>query len=123
MEVIRADIELAKRQIFSKRLHLDDQLSKIYGVQYFSCITLMMSNEKTSSPQCEEEGPGREIYPDVAYFIMYRPSEAVTKAKYFPFYTTLIIIIIIINNNSHNNNSHNNNNNNNNINNKNNNQQ
>ena len=41
----------------------------------FSCITLMMSNEKTSSPQCEEEGPAREIYPGVAYFIVYRRSK------------------------------------------------
>ena len=82
--VIRADIELAKRQICSKRLHLDDQLSKIYGVQYFfSCITLMMSNKKTSSPQCEQEGPGREIYPGVAYFIVYRPSEACNESKIF----------------------------------------
>ena len=43
----------------------------------------MMSNKKTSSPQCEEEGPAREIYPGIAYFIMYRPSEACNESKIF----------------------------------------
>ena len=48
-----------------------------------SRASLWRCQTRKSSPQCEEEGPGREIYPGVAYFIEYRPSEACNESKIF----------------------------------------
>ena len=69
------DRELAKNQICSKRLMLDELLAKIAGVQFFfSCITMMRSNSKRA--RCgEEKGKEAEIYPGVAYFIAYRQND------------------------------------------------
>ena len=49
------DLQIANNLICSKRLHLDDALSQLNGVQfYFSCITAVSSNAKASQPS----GPG-----------------------------------------------------------------
>ena len=69
------DRELARNQICSKRLILDELLVKIAGVQFFfSCITMMRSNSKRA--RCGEgRGKEAEIYPGVAYFIAYRQND------------------------------------------------
>lgn len=72
-------MELATKQISSKRLELDEVLSKVNGVQFFlSCITALCSNEKkpknTDSDKAVAPG-GEKAYPAVAYFIAYRINE------------------------------------------------
>ena len=69
------DRDLAKNQIWRKRLILDELLAKIGGVQFFfSCITMMRSNFKRA--WCgEEKGKEAEKYLGVAYFIAYRRND------------------------------------------------
>ena len=83
------DVKLAKRLISSKRLTLDDMLAKISGVQYFfSCITIMISNAKSSSCQTGNAQSHRESYPGVAYFVAYRCNEVCNENAIFPRFTT-----------------------------------
>ena len=67
------DVKLAERLISSKGLTLDDMLAKISDVQYFfSCITIMISNAKSSSCQTGNAQSHRESYPGVACFVAYQ---------------------------------------------------
>lgn len=65
------DLELAKQQICSKRLELDDVLATIDGVQFFiSAITGLTSNAKSSVGEMENI-----MHPAVGFFIVYRKTE------------------------------------------------
>ena len=72
------DIDLAKRLISSKSLHMDDSLSKIDGVHFFiSSITGTLSNSKRKG-----EAPDtvcNNFYPGIAYFIAFPQASYVTK--------------------------------------------
>lgn len=73
--VKQQDVELARFQIASKRLLLDDAVSSINGVQFFfSSITSVCSNAKSSGSQ-DGETNADETYPAVAYFIVFRQCE------------------------------------------------
>ena len=75
-----ANLQLAKLQISSKRLNLDEQLAKMLGMEYFlSCVTVMKSNTKSSTVQASQT----ENFPGVAYFLVYRASEACNENKIF----------------------------------------
>ena len=76
--VCKEDIELARMQIASKRLLLDDAISAIPGVYFFfSCISSVSSNSKTKIADVEtaSSGNGNEVYPCISYFIVYTPNE------------------------------------------------
>ena len=67
------DDQLAQYQIASKRLELDDLLCKKNGVQYFfSAISCVASNARSSS----QVPRARQSYPAIAYFIVYRETQA-----------------------------------------------
>ena len=67
------DLQMANNLICSKRLHLDDALSQLNGVQfYFSCITAVSSNAKASQAS---GAPTTITYPGVAYFVAYRQTD------------------------------------------------
>ena len=71
--VRRTDIELARNQIASKRLRLDEILLEMNGVQFFlSAITSQMSNPKLSH---DEDSEAPDSYPAIAYFIVYKESD------------------------------------------------
>ena len=70
------DIDLAKRLISSKRLHIDDSLSKIDGVHFFiSSITGTLSNSKRKGEAPDLDTVCSNFYPGVAYFITFSPSQ------------------------------------------------
>ena len=78
--VTPANLKLAKLQISSKRLNLDEQLAKMLGMEYFlSWVTVMKSNTKSSTLQASQT----ESFPGVAYFLVYRASEACNENKIF----------------------------------------
>ena len=65
-----------KKFISSKRLHMDDSLSKIDGVHFFiSSITGTLSNSKRKGEAPDVDTVGNNFYPGVAYFIAFSPRE------------------------------------------------
>ena len=71
--VRRTDIELARNQIASKRLRLDEILLEMNGVQFFlSAITSQMSNPNSCN---HEDSEAPDSYPAIAYFIVYKESD------------------------------------------------
>ena len=82
--VEQSDLEMAKNQIASKRLRLDDILSKLYGVQFFiSCITAVCSNPKESNADQDANVEDRPIFPAVSYFIVFRQTETCNQNKIY----------------------------------------
>ena len=83
----QSDLEMAKNQIASKRLRLDDILSKLYGVQFFIsffiCITAVCSNPKESNADQEANVQDRPIFPAVSYFIVFRQTETCNQNKIY----------------------------------------
>ena len=70
------DIDLAKRLISSKRLHMDDSLSKIDGVHFFiSSITGTLSNSKRKGEAPDVDAVCNNFYPGIAYLIAFTPSQ------------------------------------------------
>ena len=70
------DIDLAKRLISSKRLHMDDSLSKIDGVHCFiGSITGTLSNSKRKGEVPDVDTVCNNFYPGVSYFIAFSPSQ------------------------------------------------
>ena len=70
------DIDLAKRLISSKRLHMYDSPSKIDGVHFFiSSITGTLSNSKRKGEAPDVDTICNNFYPGVAYFIAFSPSQ------------------------------------------------
>ena len=76
------DKELARLQIASKRLLLDDTIHEIRGVQFFfSCISSVCFNSKTRN---DKDGKtSKEVYPSVSYFIVYAPDENCNNNTFF----------------------------------------
>ena len=73
------DIDLAKRLISSKRLHMDDSLSKIDGVHFFiSSITGTLSNSKRKGEAPAVDTVCNNFYPGIAYFIAFLQASYVT---------------------------------------------
>ena len=78
------DIELATKQICSKRLELDDLIASIEGVQFFvSCITAVTSNPKTSGGDRSANSNEGKVYPAIAFFIVYRESSMCNESTLF----------------------------------------
>ena len=78
------DIELARHQIASKRLRLDDILSATQGVQfYFSCVTSVMCNAKSSQSVPAEGSASKESYPAIAFFIVYKKCDTCNESTLF----------------------------------------
>ena len=78
------DLELARHQIASKRLRLDDVLSTTQGMQfYFSCIMSVMCNAKSSQTVESQSFSSRESYPAVAFFIAYKNCDTFNEAALF----------------------------------------
>ena len=78
------DIELATKQICSKRLELDDLIASIEGVQFFvSCITAVTSNPKTSGGETSGNSNEGKVYPAIAFFIVYRESSMCNETTLF----------------------------------------
>ena len=74
------DLQMANNLICSKRLHFDDTLSQLNGVQfYFSCVTAVSSNAKASKAS---GAPTAITYPGVAYFVAYRQTDDCDEKKY-----------------------------------------
>ena len=72
---------MANNLICSKRVHLDDALSQLNGVQfYFSCVTAVSSNAKASQAS---GGPTTITYPGVAYFVAYRQTDNCNENQIF----------------------------------------
>ena len=70
------DIDLAKRLISSKKLHMDDSLSKIDGVHFLiSSITGTLSNSKRKGEAPDVDTVCNNFYPGVAYFVAFSPSQ------------------------------------------------
>ena len=70
------DIDLAKRLISSKRLHIDDSLSTTDGVHFFiSSITGTLSNSKRKGEAPDVDTVCNNFYPGVAYFMAFSPSQ------------------------------------------------
>ena len=79
-----ADIELARLQIASKRLLLNDAIASIEGVMfYFSCISSVCSNPNTSKGQRSNANVGETSYPCVSFFIVYQPNEKCDDDTFF----------------------------------------
>lgn len=73
---------MAKNVISSKRLHLDDLLNKVIGVQFsFSSVTAVSTNAKQAKNCAEASTPSADVYPAVAYFIIYRETDSCNKNK------------------------------------------
>ena len=71
------DIDLAKRLISSKRLHMEDSLSKIDEVHFFiSSITGTLSNLKRKGEAPDVDTVCNNFYPGVTYFIAFSPSQS-----------------------------------------------
>ena len=76
----KEDIELARLQIASKRLLLDDAIHEIRcSVLLF--MHLVCSNSKTRNDK--DEKTGKEVYPLVSYFIVYAPGENCNDNTFF----------------------------------------
>ena len=80
-------MELARNQIASKRLLLDDAITAITSVYFFfSCISSVCSNAKThnseggDTPSTVTE---EEVYPSISYFIVYTPNDDCDENTFF----------------------------------------
>jgi hypothetical protein len=61
---------MAQNLIASKRLELEDALTKVSGVQFFiSSVTAVATNAKRAS--AEDEELLEDFYPAVAFFIVF----------------------------------------------------
>ena len=66
-------VQEARNLIASKRLSLDDSISQVCGVQFFlSSITATSTNAKKTRQGADENGTSDQVYPAVAYFVVYR---------------------------------------------------
>jgi hypothetical protein len=82
--VCNEDIELARFQIASKRLLLDDAINAIEGVHFFfSCITSVCSNSKSKVEEEPTDTEADETYPSIAYFIVYTPNDNCNDNTFF----------------------------------------
>jgi hypothetical protein len=71
--VRETDIDIARNQIASKRLRLDQVVSSMNGVQFFfSCVTSVMCNAKSAKDDDNETSYTHESYPAIAYFVVYK---------------------------------------------------
>ena len=81
------DISMAKNQICSHRLKLDDTIIGMEGVQFFvSCITEIEQNvARRITPGEDGRGfnPEKIVYPGVSYFIAYRETSKCSKHAIF----------------------------------------
>ena len=77
------DIKLANDLISSKRLQLEEIISRLEGVQFLiSCVSGVVSNKKvrTNASDIREE---ERCYPAIALFIVYRPTERCNERTLF----------------------------------------
>ncbi|CAB4031064.1 Hypothetical predicted protein, partial [Paramuricea clavata] len=75
------DRELAKNQICSKRLQLDDQIVAMDGVQFFIlCITMVETNADEDDEATSDDPT---IFPGLAYFIVFRETSKCMKETIF----------------------------------------
>ena len=81
--VAAEDLELARNEIASKRLHLDDILNKVYGLQFFISSVTAVSTNANESRGNEFHSSDETIYPAVAYFIVYRETETCNENAIF----------------------------------------
>ncbi|CAB4032953.1 Hypothetical predicted protein, partial [Paramuricea clavata] len=71
--VRETNIDIARNQIASKRLRLDQVVSSMNGVQFFfSCVTSVMCNAKSAKDDDNETSYTPESYPAIAYFVVYK---------------------------------------------------
>ena len=81
------DISMAKNQICSHRLKLDDTIIGMEGVQFFvSCITEIEQNVARRITRGEDGrgfNPEKIVYPGVSYFIAYRETSKCSKDAIF----------------------------------------
>ena len=69
-------VQEARNLIASKRLSLDDSISQVCGVQFFlSSITATSTNAKKTRQGADENGTSDQVYPAVAYFVVYRETD------------------------------------------------
>ncbi|XP_028403921.1 uncharacterized protein LOC114526506 [Dendronephthya gigantea] len=83
--VRHADIDIARNQIASKRLRLDQVVGAMNGVQFFfSCITSVMCNARSATDYDSNE-PIRtpESYPAIGYFVVYKESATCNENRLF----------------------------------------
>ena len=73
---------MAQNLIASKRLELEDALTKVSGVQFFiSSVTAVATNAKRAS--AEDEELLEDFYPAVAFFIVFRETDLCTATKIY----------------------------------------
>ena len=78
--VQRGDIEMANNIIASKSLELDEILSKVNGIQFFfSIVTAVETNPKGR----KENNSEQDVYPAVAYFIVFRETDTCNENAIF----------------------------------------
>ena len=80
------DLELARMQITSKRLLLQDAISSIDGVLFFfSCISSVRSNANTKRGKNERRAANAQddTYPCISFFIAYERSDRCNDETFF----------------------------------------
>ena len=72
----KAHMQEARNLIASKRLSLDNSISKVSVVQFFfSSITATSTNAKRIRQGADKNGTSNQVYLVVAYFVVYRKTD------------------------------------------------